>query len=85
MVGMSGKFTFVADEAISKRGILNLYFPMEQGLVTNWDKMQQLWHHTFFNELRAAPDECPIFLTEAPLNPPANREKTAEISSAIFL
>ena len=69
MVGSEQKDYFVGTQAEEKRGILKLTYPIEHGVVDDWDDMEKIWDHTFTNELRVAPEQHNIMLTEAPLNP----------------
>jgi len=84
MVGMDHQTEVIGDEAQRQRGVMILKYPIEHGIVTNWDDMEKIWHHTFFNELRVAPEEHPVMLTEAPLNPKNNRERMCQIMFETF-
>lgn len=80
MAGMgNARSVYVGDLAQQKRGILALEYPIVNGIIQNWDEMENIWHHSFYNELRVDPREHRVLLTEAPLNPKENRIKMAEM------
>ena len=64
-VGGNAKDFYVGDEAYYKKGILNLSYPIDRGVITNSCDMEEIWRHTFFNELSVNPKEHPVLLAEA--------------------
>lgn len=82
MIGLDNKDCYIAQEATQKRGILSLKYPIERGIITDWDKMQKLWNESF--KLLNTEDEyndakCNVLLTEKANNSKANRERMAQI------
>ena len=80
----SDKGAYVGSELQDKKVILSLNNPIEHGIVTNWDDMEKIWQHTFHNELRVAPEEQCVLLSDIPLNPRINREKMTQIMFETF-
>ncbi|CAH2241650.1 alpha-centractin [Pararge aegeria] len=71
---------FVGPRAEEHRGLLSIKYPMEHGIVTDWNDMERVWNYIYSkDQLSTFSEEHPVLLTEAPLNPRRNREKAAEI------
>ena len=49
--------------------------PIEYGIVNNWEDMEKIWHHSFYNVLRVDPSKFGVIISEPPRNPKANRDK----------
>lgn len=76
----------VGDEASELRSMLEVNYPMENGIVRNWDDMRHLWDYTFGPEkLNIDSRNCKILLTEPPMNPTKNREKIIEVCDFSYL
>lgn len=67
------------DEAAAARSMLQISYPMENGIVKKWDDMQHLWNYTFYDKMKIDPSGRKILLTEPPMNPLKNRQTMAEV------
>jgi len=76
--GLEGD-TFIGRKAQEFRGLLKIKYPMEHGIVTDWDDMERIWNWVYSEELSTLSEEHPVLLTEAPLNPRQNRDIAAQI------
>jgi len=61
-----------------------LTYPMQNGIIEEWDLMEKFWHQSIYNYLKCDPQEHYFVLTEPPMNPPENRENIAEIFFETF-
>ncbi|KAL1241487.1 Alpha-centractin [Trichinella nelsoni] len=79
MAGALEGNVFIGSKAVEYRGLLNIRYPMEHGIVQNWNDMELIWQHLYSkDQLQTFPEEHPVLLTEPPMNPSKNRERTAE-------
>ena len=84
MVGGYVKEFFVGNDAEAKRDDLEVSYPIQKGWVKNWDDIEKIWGHIFTNELKVDPEEHNVLLTEDPMNPKDNKEKTNQIMFETF-
>lgn len=74
------KDLMVGDEASKLRSMLEVSYPMENGIVRNWDDMCHVWDYTFGpNKMNIDAKNCKVLLTDPPMNPLKNREKMIEV------
>lgn len=76
----SADSVFVGKKAEEHRGAFRLSYPMTHGVVESWPDMERVWAHVYDRDnLGVPPEEHPVLLTEAPLNPYRNRQRCAEV------
>lgn len=74
------KDLMVGESASALRQMLEISYPMENGIVRNWDDMCHIWDYTFGPEkLDIDPSQCKLLLTEPPMNPLSNRERMLQV------
>eukprot|EP01098_Paradermamoeba_levis_P009697 TRINITY_DN4051_c0_g1_i1.p1 TRINITY_DN4051_c0_g1~~TRINITY_DN4051_c0_g1_i1.p1 ORF type:complete len:405 (-),score=149.60 TRINITY_DN4051_c0_g1_i1:83-1252(-) len=64
--------------AAKHRNLLQITYPLENGIVRNWEDAKHLWNYTFTEALKVDPKDTKILLTEPPMNPRENRQKMVQ-------
>ena len=75
---------FVGTDAEQKWGMLKLNKPIQRGEIINWDDMEKIWNYLFKYELRAAPEEHNVMITELLKYQKEIREKIADLMFESF-
>ena len=86
MPGMGEKIYFVGEDYLSRRikGDLILKYPIEKGIITNFELIEQIWHHSFYNHLRVATEEHSVLLSDVCWSSKENKEKITQIMFETF-
>ena len=83
-VGDEKKESIIGSEAEKKFGILNISYPIQGGIIVNWDEMERIWANTFYGELKISPEEHNLLLSESPFITRKDREKMLEMMFETF-
>jgi actin-related protein 3 len=75
---------YIGRDAYNKRLNYQVENCLAHGIINNWDNIEKYWQRCLFQYMRCDPEEHYVLLTEPPLNPPENREYTAEIMFETF-
>ncbi|KAG4304434.1 hypothetical protein PORY_002144 [Pneumocystis oryctolagi] len=84
MAGAIEGDVFIGNRSQELRGLLKIKYPIEHGIVVDWDDMERIWQFIYTEELKTVSEEHPVLLTEAPLNPRTNRDQAAQIFFETF-
>jgi len=53
---------FIGPKAEEYRGLLKIKYPIEHGVVTNWNQMEKIWNYIFTEELKTSSEEVSFFI-----------------------
>ncbi|KAJ2805229.1 centractin- actin- protein of the dynactin complex [Coemansia furcata] len=84
MIGAEERSHYIGRQVEDMRGLLKLNYPLEHGVITDWNDMELIWSSIYHDELKTLSEEHPVLLTEAPLNPTSNCEQAAQVFFETF-
>jgi centractin len=96
MAGALEGDVFIGRKAQEFRGLLKIKYPMEHGIVTDWDDMERIWSWVYAEELGTLSEEvCTCVILKATFNrrsasriidrSPIKPSKQSRCSSSNFL
>lgn len=75
------KSTYIGQDVFLQKEMFDIYFPIQRGLITNWDSLEKIYENIF---LKLSRPELHVLHSEPIGNPKANREKLAELMFETF-
>lgn len=57
MAGAVEGDTFIGRKAQEYRGLLKIRYPLEHGIVTDWEDMERIWQYIYTDELKTLSEE----------------------------
>ncbi|XP_054435106.1 actin-like protein 7A [Pteronotus mesoamericanus] len=82
--GDNRKETYVGQELVNPEVRLKLFNPLRHGIIVDWDSVQAIWEYLFHQEMKIAPEEHAVLVSDPPLSPHTNRERYAEMLFETF-
>ncbi|KAJ6803309.1 actin-related protein 4 isoform X2 [Iris pallida] len=71
---------YVGSQALGyRRDFMEVISPIKDGIVVDWDIVDNIWDHAFRERLLIDPKEHPMLLAEPSSNTPQQRERAAEL------
>jgi len=83
MLGSSQRKIYAGQFAKINQGVLNISKPIDNGIITDWDAMEDIWFHMYYEQLLIPPENFAILHTEPIHNPVSCREKLFEVQRCL--
>ncbi|XP_060855730.1 uncharacterized protein LOC132933473 [Metopolophium dirhodum] len=78
------KLLFTSESAIRNLDILDTICPIRNSIISDWDAMEKIWYHMYYEDLLVSPENYNILHTEVDMNLKSSREKLFEIMFELF-
>lgn len=76
--------TYCGDEINDVRNSVLVSYPIQNGIIEDFDQMQLIWEYAIHERLNVDPQDHAVLLTEPPHNPKPAREEMVEIMFDTF-